>query len=514
MINLYLCGEIPLRDVPNFSARRFTTFATKWAFVDQQRYWRAILEKPGLWSLPRLRNLTVSGTGTAGSETWQQMIIAHMLPPQSTIEVLELARTIRSPAEALQLPFDAEIINPTKFPVLNCIIVRCVYGVETLAVVQRLFSLWLERPITAQTRELVLADHHRLATEACRLETWMHYQTRRAGTLALSRPRTGGMESGVSFWAPGESRRLRFRLLFGGEDYDPDEVEDKLMSIASSKLQSSAERRTMQEVDARGTLEELDSLVSAEAASHHASFVYFHDVEELHFDIGTYEEASKHPGLFDIVSDRLMQLRFVKGSYSQRHRGRVAEFIPVVKESPEGDSGTASAESNVETSPPSSQTSGDLPARPTIFRVNSNESIVLGLTGRRPPRPSLNILEDVSDVGRVQPRPPALQRHRLTSALLFDGEVDDHRRLLAVPVYEWPKEEPESTETTLRKLKVTLRYGMGILDRDLPMFGPDNGEAYRRVQIARKWIAFNPTLKSVSSKLLELKTAPEKSLDQ
>eukprot|EP01055_Gregarina_sp_Pseudo9_P000061 Gregarina_sp_Pseudo_9__60@NODE_103_length_4267_cov_30_934721_g95_i0_p1_GENE_NODE_103_length_4267_cov_30_934721_g95_i0NODE_103_length_4267_cov_30_934721_g95_i0_p1_ORF_typecomplete_len940_score242_14_NODE_103_length_4267_cov_30_934721_g95_i07713590 len=551
MVNLYLCGEIPIRDVPNFSARRFTTFASKWAFVDQQRYWRAILEQRGIWSFPKLKKITLSGTATAGSETWQRLVLINMLPPATRIETLELDRTIRSPVEALNLPYNAEAVNAIRFPELQTVIVRCVYGVETLTVVQRMFSLLLERPIVAQARELVLTDHCRIPVEASRLCAWGTYQTRRLEKSMPLGPRASPSLSrsgeGYSFFVPGERVKLRFRLLFGGEDYDPDEVEDKLMELAPSKSASTASRSFAKERDSRSNMDELDALMDRVMDTRDANdLTYFYDIDEVHFDIGTYAEASKDSELFDIVSDRLMHLRFVNGSYSQRHRGKLAEFIPAVveeEEPPEEEleegelaESAGSVHSSVGDSeaselselPPTEMNSVELIVRPpSLFRAGSNDSQVLGHTGALRASFKHSILDDISDVGPDAREgghfPKHLftmqllteQRKRLSSTLLFEGNALDHRKLLGVMPYDWPKEEPEPTsESTIKELRVTIRYGMTVLDRDSPEFGDANKEAYRRVMTARKWIAFNPTLKGCPQKTLELKTAPEKSLDQ
>eukprot|EP01053_Blabericola_migrator_P003735 Blabericola_migrator_1__3734@NODE_211_length_11365_cov_144_425828_g181_i0_p1_GENE_NODE_211_length_11365_cov_144_425828_g181_i0NODE_211_length_11365_cov_144_425828_g181_i0_p1_ORF_typecomplete_len954_score148_27_NODE_211_length_11365_cov_144_425828_g181_i070819942 len=531
MVNLYLCGEIPIRDSLNFSPRRFLNFATKGAIMDQQKYWRGTLEEPGVWSFPKLKKLTLSGTNI-GDTVWQRLVICNMLPPESLIETLELDRTIRSPNDVMELPYDNECINNIKFPRLSVIIVRCVYGIETLATVQRLFSRWLDREVVAQTRELVLTDLSEFAVEAHRLECWPRYQSER-----LARQSANGSinsfnsedlrdqahfssELPTSFFPEGSVKKMRFRMVFGGETYDPDVIEDKLRQASDKRSATPAARPLPRDT----SLERLDVLWGQqESLSPPDSLVYFYDIGEIHFDIGTYEASSKSPGLFDIVSDRLMRLRFIKGSYSRKALGRVSEYMGALAEEDEEAADEEELGHHVSFERLDSLGHFDGVSR-QAFKIGRIESSGKMDTSRN----RRSVLDDVTDVGlpELEARASgessstASTLHRAKMRLNLAEQVDDHivgehRRSVGVTPYDWATEPPDPhPESTVEKIQITLRYNMTIADLDKVRFGPKNAEAFRRVQTARKWPFFNPTLVGAPHKTLELKISPEKAIDQ
>lgn len=285
VINLYYNGEIPVRQRPNFPARRFLTFANPHAYVDQQMYWRKVFDDSNLWApdkLPKLEHVAITGHHEERFGDWSKLVLQNCLSNGRNIHTLEFDRTVKSPLEALGLPVDAHVMNSRRWPSLRRVIVRCVYGTETLATVQRLFSVLLGRPVVAQTTHLVLTDESDFEKEAHRLRKWGDFQSRRHSTvsqLAASRivrstektidqpitdslpipanrnqPRlslqtfnakgildaqkTAQISSQTmddGFFVPTRPKKLRFRLLSNNDPCDSEEVEEKLRELACLK---------------------------------------------------------------------------------------------------------------------------------------------------------------------------------------------------------------------------------------------------------------------------------------
>lgn len=175
VINLLLFGDIPVRERPNFSERRFCHSGSRGLYKQQQRYWRSIFGGT-FWtpqSFPKLRELTIAGHWTP----WERRAMENCFMGCG-VETLELNRAVRDMAEISELlPQMQKVL--TSFTRLRRVVLQSVYGTGTLATFQRLVSVIVGRPVIVQTRELILSDKHDIAMEVWVYNRWAVFQRRR-----------------------------------------------------------------------------------------------------------------------------------------------------------------------------------------------------------------------------------------------------------------------------------------------------------------------------------------------
>lgn len=189
--------------------------------------------------------------------------------------------------------------------------------------------------------------------------------------------------------------------------------------------------------------------------------LYIPDIDELVVDVGDYSEDSKTPGAFDDISNMCMALRFTSRQALLRGSLRISERA------------------------------ADIPEE---VSSESEASIVLNsqLDAMRPRR--------VRTSGRSSLGSPSLTSTRRSESLGGWMYTDK------APEYRWPAVPPAPTPTTLQSVHVILRYSMLIEDRAKPKFGK-HAEAYRRVQLVRKWLLYNASFAAAPEARIEFRIA-------
>lgn len=172
----------------------------------------------------------------------------------------------------------------------------------------------------------------------------------------------------------------------------------------------------------------------------------FDNIEEVEFDVGTYDQGT--PSAFDEVTERVMPLRFRHWHPCVRRASMGAEYIPAVQEGDENES--------------------SVPASPSGAGSSSGESFG-GLLEQEPQKePSIELIgggwmrrSDLRDTGMFS------RRRRSSPAEHFLPPPIDrpHKK------FRWPSKPPPAQDSTVKRVNAILRYPLTIEQKRQPQFG-------------------------------------------
>lgn len=307
MINLYLLGEIPVVDDANFVARRYLR-ACYSLYLDQQRFWRSILETKWL-STPKLRHFVISGY-IDDMKNWPGLPFLA----ESPIYILEFHRTFNDPTDVWETFGESTAISGKIFPSVRYIWVRKVNGVETLLTIQRLFSVLLGRAIIAQTQKLVINPNN-IYTENIRLHNWVGFYQSRFERLPnnLDDP-NWKCPKDLEFFIQGRPSALILRFSPEEEKKSNLNVETQILGLIPGNPYKylSAIREN------RGTIQDLDYVIQNRGTRPSQGTLDFENISDLMVDIGPPEFFEGPPDAYfsdetlKFVASVLLWIRMIR----------------------------------------------------------------------------------------------------------------------------------------------------------------------------------------------------------